>query len=328
MTFSSCRTPYDPDIEADQEILVVDAFLTNHSGASYVKLNLARPFDLDGELPSVHEAVVYLTDKTHNEIYFQETSAGYYEPVDNLFAGEINASYELTVITPDGCIYSSEPETIPEDMIPSRVYGGYDQVAHLAKDAFGKTIMITEDVCAMYFDYMGDTEAPRFRYNSSQFVEYFISSGSNTFCCWMTETDNNLRLTYQKYASSSLNIYKQEVSTSPPNLNLIVNNIEIAPGSSEWTSSGSPIQVYEYKRIIEIKQYRLNDDSFEYYKQVKAQSEAEGKLFDPVISQIKGNISCINVPSKLVFGFFEASNLITMSYDISRYDVGYPISIS
>jgi hypothetical protein len=328
MAFFSCRTPYDPDIEADKEILVVDAFVTNHAHASYVKLNLARPFDLDGVPPTVHKATVYLTDKNQNKIYFQETSMGYYEPADTTFAGEINESYELTVETPDGCIYRSNPETIPEDMMPSKVYGGYDQEAHLAKDAMGKTIRVTEDVCAMYFDYTGDAEVPHFRYTSSQLVEYFITRINILFCCWMTDTDNSLRLTYQKYASSSSDIYKQEVSTSPPNINLIVASMTYADGSSEWIASGPLIQVYEYKRIAEIKQYRLNEDSYEYYKQVKAQSEAEGKLFDPINSQIKGNISCINFPSKTVLGFFEASNLMTMSFDINRYDVGYAVTIS
>ena len=176
ITFSSCRVPYEPDIEADQEILVVDAFLTNHQGASYVRLSMAIPYDLAGTCPGVQNATVYLTDENHNLISFSETSAGYYEPVDTAFAGEINVTYKLTVKMPDGDIYVSEPETIPEDLEPDSAYGGYDQVEYLTKDEFGKLVKVTEDVCAMYFDYMGETVTPRFRYNTSQLIEWRLRS--------------------------------------------------------------------------------------------------------------------------------------------------------
>jgi len=325
ITFSSCRVPYEPDIEADQEILVVDAFLTNHTGASYVKLSMATPFDLDMNYPSVQSATVYLTDGNHNLISFSETSAGYYEP-NIAFAGEINVTYKLYVKLPDGNIYVSEPETIPEGMEPDSVYGGYDQVEYLTEDDFGKTVMVTEDVCAMYFNYIGDIAAPHFRYNSSQLIEYVIPSMMGGFYCWKTETDNKLRFTNEKYTSSSGNIFKQEVSSSPPTTQMMVHDITAGPYG--WVLSDSMIMVREYRRIVELDQYRLNDDSYEYYKSLTAQSEAEGKLFDPVISQIKGNISCVNDASKIVLGFFEASNLMTMSYVIRRHGVGSDVVIT
>jgi hypothetical protein len=312
ITFSSCRVPYEPDIEADPEILVVDAFLTNHTGASYVKLSMALPYDLAGTCPSVQNATVYLTDENHNRISFSETSAGYYEPY-TAFAGEINVTYKLTVKMPDGDIYVSDPETIPEYLEPDSTYGGYDQVEYLTKDDFGKTVKVTEDVCAIYFDYRGETIAPLFRYNSSQLVEWLVD---HSFC-WKTYTDNSLRITNEKYASSSINIYKQEVSTSPASQQRLTFVID-----------GVVFTYFEFRRIVEINQYRLNDDSYAYYKNVKAQSEAEGKLFDPVISQVKGNISCVSVSSKTVLGYFEASNLMTMSYVIRRHGVGSKITIT
>jgi hypothetical protein len=327
LTFSSCRIPYEPDIDTDQEILVVDAFLTNHTGASYVKLSMAIPYDLDRNYPGVQNATVYLTDGNHNLISFSETSVGYYEPVDTLFAGEINITYKLTVKMPDGEIYFSEPETIPEDIKPDSAYGGYDQVEYLTVDEFGKTVRVIEDVCALYFDYMGEALAPRFRYNSSQLIQFVVSGLSGDFYCWRTLTDNNLRFTDEKYTSSSINIHKQEVSTSPPLPFILAYDIVRTP-SGEWVHGDSMLIVYEDKRIVEVNQYRLNEDSYAYYKNVKTQSDAEGKLFDPVISQLKGNMSCVNVSSKTVLGFFEASNLKTMSYIISRTGVGSKVTIT
>jgi hypothetical protein len=316
ITISSCRVPYDPDIEGDQEILVVDAFLTNHTGASYVKLSTAIPYDSAKYCPRVQNATVSLIDENHNSIPFSETSAGYYEP-GATFAGQINLAYKLNVIMPNGDIYVSQMETIPEEMEPVSVYGGYDQVEYLSEDAYGKTVKITEDVSVLYFDYIGETAAPHFRYNSTQLIEYGIPTERGSYYCWRTVTDNSLRFTNEKYTSSSVNVYKQEVSLSPASGRMLVDAIY----------ADSMIVVNEHKRIVIVNQYRLNDDSYAYYKKIKAQSDAEGKLFDPVISQISGNISCVNA-SKPVVGFFEASNLKTMSYAMSRNGLGSFITIT
>ena len=205
ITFSSCRVPYEPDIEADQEILVVDALLTNRTGASYVKLSMAMPYDVTGTSPGLEHGTVYLTDEANSRISFSETSAGFYEPVDTVFAGEVNASYVLTVVMPDGCVYVSEPESIPEAMKPDSVYGGFDQVEYLTEDDFGKTVIGTEGVIAIYLDYIGETVTPRFRYTSSQLVEWHAKDSYY----WRTYTDNSLRFTNEKYTPSSVNIYKQ-----------------------------------------------------------------------------------------------------------------------
>jgi hypothetical protein len=324
LTFSSCRVPYEPDIEADEEILVVDALITNHIGTSYVRLSMAIPYAVSGNCPSVENATVYLTDGKHNLIAFSETSPGYYEP-DNAFAGEINVTYKLTVKMPDGDVYVSEPEIIPEDLEPDSAYGGYDQVEYITKDEFGKTVKVTEDVCAIYLDYAGDSVTPRFRYNNSQLIEWRLEIAF----LWKTETDNSLRFTNEKYTSSTINIYKQEVSMSPPSTQMLVFAlIPCLDNPDSVCISDSLITHWEYKRIVEVNQYRLNDDSYEYYKKVKAQSEAEGKLFDPVISPFKGNLSCVNESSKSVLGLFEASNLITMSYVIDRHGVGSEVTIT
>ncbi len=312
VTLSSCRMPYEPDIEADQEILVVDALLANRIGASYVKLSTTMPYDATENSPGIEHATVYLTDEAYNRISFAETSAGYYEPVDTFFAGEVNTSYELTVITPDGNIYVSEPETIPEDTEPDSIYAAFDQVEYLTEDYYGKTIKVTEKVCALYYDYLGDSVAPHFRYNANQVVIW--AAGQVYY--WRIYPDNNLRISNEKFTSSTGNIFKQEVNTTPAR-----KQIAILPFENTTAA------VIEYLRFVKLNQYRLNDDSYEYYKSVEAQSDAEGKLFDPILSRVKGNISCVNVPNQTVLGFFEASNLMTKTIVVRVQWLGYEITL-
>jgi hypothetical protein len=41
---------------------------------------------------------------------------------------------------------------------------------------------------------------------------------------------------------------------------------------------------------------------------------AQGRIFDPIATQFKGNITCINNPQKLALGIFEASPVKTSVY--------------
>jgi hypothetical protein len=87
------------------------------------------------------------------------------------------------------------------------------------------------------------------------------------------------------------------------------------------------INTYEYRRIVRINQFRLNADSYEWYKGVESQATAEGKIFDPLTSQLYGNITCKSEPGKLVLGFFEVSSVLTSSWSVSRNYPYYPITI-
>lgn len=321
----SCRTPYNPDIDSEQKILVVDAFISNQPQTSYVKLTLALPHDSSGNYPVVQNANVFIKDKNSNTIVFEEVNPGFYEPVDHDFAGAIENSYVLTVSTEDGYTYESRPQIIMSDMEPAKVYGGYTKIEYLKKDAFGKTVKVSEKVCATYFDYLSIEKTPRFRYHSKQLVEYFNPLGFNlNFYCWRTEKDNSLRFTDEDYSSSSINIYKQEVCYSPALQGLYARGITYNPEpdpEKPFVYSEEMKFFYEHKRIIEIKQYRLNEQSYNYYKAVNKQSDADGKIFDPIISQLRGNITCISDPSKPVFGFFEASNLSIKSFEFHRNSI-------
>jgi hypothetical protein len=42
--------------------------------------------------------------------------------------------------------------------------------------------------------------------------------------------------------------------------------------------------------------------------------QSEGKLFDPVATQLNGNIKCITDPKKKAIGFFEASSVSYSAY--------------
>jgi hypothetical protein len=69
-------------------------------------------------------------------------------------------------------------------------------------------------------------------------------------------------------------------------------------------------------RILYLQQYTLNNETYEYNKDMNLQLQSEGKLFDPIAANLNGNIKCITDPYIKAFGFFEASSVNRTAYKI------------
>jgi hypothetical protein len=68
--------------------------------------------------------------------------------------------------------------------------------------------------------------------------------------------------------------------------------------------------------ILTLNSYLLNDHSYAFYKNLKDQQSADNALFDPITTQITGNIRCMSDPEKTVIGLFEVSMHETGAYMI------------
>jgi hypothetical protein len=73
--------------------------------------------------------------------------------------------------------------------------------------------------------------------------------------------------------------------------------------------------------ILILDQYGITRNSYDFHEQINRQFSAEGSLFDPVLTQVKGNMQCINDPSKIALGFFDLN-----SYKQYRYFVNTGIN--
>jgi hypothetical protein len=334
-TLLSCTEPYSADIDAGQEVLVINGFLCNQAGKNYVILTTASPYDSIGAPKYVRNAQVYVTD-INNRVYpFREISRGCFEPVDPAFAGVAKKSYTLTVKTSDGNLYTSKPEILMPALLPQKVSGGYSKRESLVKNYYSGVTKTVDDVCELYYDYKSDDgNLPRFRFTSFQLIEYTIykelippvdGKTGIMFYCWITFDDKELRFTNEKYKSNSTEINKQLVAVTTADRKIEVHDVDMR--TLDLNTQVMMI-TWEYKRIIKINQYRLNPDAYSYYKGIERQSDAEGKMFDPMTSQLYGNMQCTTNPDKLVLGFFEVSSVTTSSWAVFRNGPGTQIVIT
>jgi hypothetical protein len=77
--------------------------------------------------------------------------------------------------------------------------------------------------------------------------------------------------------------------------------------SSKWQDDTTgPVRPSGW--IVTTVAYSITENAFEYYNSVVKQLNAEERIFDPVPSQIKGNMHCLSDTTQIVLGLFEVAS--------------------
>jgi hypothetical protein len=130
----------------------------------------------------------------------------------------------------------------------------------------------------------------------------------------------DLNITDEKYQTSSNDIQNHVVCFLPTELTYFttytdtIKNLTSKPPTI--TLKDSMLYASIVTRVIKVTQYRINNETYQFYKNVNTLLSASGKIFDPIAFQLQGNITCKTNPQKLALGFFEASSVRNNIYSI------------
>jgi hypothetical protein len=100
LTFTSCETVVDLDLEQSAPRLAVEAILTDQAHTSFVQLAMSAPYAKNVEPQAVTGAQVTVTDNAGNSIVFVHTSQGRYQPAAD-FKGVVGRTYQLIIRVKD-----------------------------------------------------------------------------------------------------------------------------------------------------------------------------------------------------------------------------------
>ncbi|MGD0756544.1 MAG: DUF4249 domain-containing protein [Bacteroidales bacterium] len=329
---TSCSKVYDPHINTTQNVLVVDGMVTNKTDAYHVFLTYAVPFNSSEKGTPVSGANIYVTDNLASSYKFNERTTGDYVSDSLQFTGQAGHTYQLHVATPDGAEYESDPQKMFPEVSPDKVYAEFDNeevlsgVTGLKVNTHGADILI---------DITNQSDTfPRFRLTSNLVMQYYyyetLPIDIHTkyifqFYCWQTINANtNINLTGGEYFLNSASIKKHPVCFLDDNFYVwaIIYDCLINMADTTGSALANGYQFYEiHHRILYLSTYTLNTETYLYYKNLDEQMQSEGKLFDPVASQLTGNIKCITNPEKKAIGFFEASSVSSSEYVVDFRDL-------
>jgi uncharacterized protein DUF4249 len=283
----SCKDSYDLPVNVPSKgYLVVDG--TINSGQGSTTINLSRTVRLTDtfNINYVVNATVIVEGQDNSKFVLAHRGRGQY--VNDQLALNRNQKYRLH-INADGKEYLSDYLAVQQSPRIDSVNWVQDASGvHIFVDAKGNA-----NTSGYYrWDYEENWEfnaayAPNLRYDvrpKAVFIFPSTSADMSKFTC------------YQSASSSTIEI----LSTAKLSRDTTHYRVATVPRTS-WKIS----VLYS----INVRQYSISRDGFEYLSKMKKNTEQTGSIFDSQPSELKGNLTCVSDANEPVIGFLEVSEM-------------------
>lgn len=281
LLLTTCVEPYPlPKLEANSQILIVDAFL--NATANEVSVRLSRSVNLNDEVGSTPQqaATVVVEQEGGGSITLFEQQPGlYYAPI----ASDLTKRYRLRVEA-NGERYLSSFETVySTPTIDSLTWTPKEDGISVNVNAHDPT---------------GQSKYYFWTYEETW--EYRAAFQSN----FKFENGNYI------YRLPEEDIYKCYMDRSSNEIMIGTTNRLAEDIISQFSVVTLPLrsEKLNYNYSIHVKQITISQSAYDFWQQLKRNTESLGTLFDPQPSQITGNMSAEN-GSGQVIGYFYASTL-------------------
>lgn len=308
---AACEDIYHPELMDAPNLPVIEARLTNNPAFNYIKLNKTTHFLGNFLAKDIPNAKVEILQEDGTILPAKYSLTGNYNfpyPI------ETGKNYKIRV-TLDRETYESSWETLPPVPDIEQFHVERDTLINYFPNLYGiPTKHYTPGFSASVDIATSDSlKNNLFRYHS--ILQYINPSRSpravDTFL-WTSfshnASDNFIRPA--KYSTNTI-FEKHKLMF---HLKDYISYID--------TTIFEKARLYAYGTgwIFEIDQYGLTENAITFYQKVQDQLNAEGKLFDPVYSQIKGNITCTSNPDKIMLGIFDLCSVKRHQYFVTNID--------
>jgi hypothetical protein len=277
---STCKKPYNPPVvRSDNHYLVVEGVI--NSGSDSTVINLSRTVKLTENVSTqaVSNFSVVVEDEQGNSFTLQAEGNGKYDigPM-NLGASK---KYRLHLKDPAGKEYAS-------DYVEVRQNPSIDSIGFFPKDNNLQLYVNTHNTANATRYYRWDyTETWKFhtRYQSGYIVDPTTKAIRNrraeedVYYCFTGDNSSNIIL------GSSEKLVQDVIAQAP---------VTAIPSNSEKLG---------IRYTILLKQYALTKDGYQFWENLRKNTEQLGSIFDAQPTQLQGNIHNINDPAEPVIGY-------------------------
>lgn len=287
---SACVEPYEPDdLRTPQSHLVVAGFI-NLEGITSITLSRTQALKDATPAPVVRQAQVFIQDQAGTRYPLTERQPGTYtsEPL----ALAVSSQYQLRFRTPDGREYAS-------DLVTGKRTPPIDNITWASEPRGVQLYVSSHDATnqARYYRWRYE-ETWQFRSAFQSLLAYENSRISprtnNIYECWGTENSASILL-------SNTTRLKEDVVSNFPLL--------LLPANAEKL---------RIKYSILVKQYAQSPEEYAYWELLRKNTETLGGLYDPLPSQLTGNVRCLTNTDEQVIGYVGATTMTTRRLFISR----------
>jgi hypothetical protein len=300
----SCREIYNHDAGHLENVIIVEGLITDRQEPYVIKLTT---YQLNGNdifyqtsVPTgLSGAMVYVKDNNGEIFFFSESEPGHYYSQDS-FKGVCGNAYTLEIVTPDGHSYTSDTQLLPFPVNIDSIYARPEIKETLIRNAQGGYFLKTSEGAEVLLDISYQDENYKyFRLVPEGLILYtFPMSNIQNYRWKKINMLDHVNVSSYKFETSSTVTRNHRVTFFPD------RKFEYNLNSEEFM----------HRKILLLKIYGLNQDSWDFYTAVHRQINSEGKLFDPVAVRLPSNIRCTSDSSRIALGLFEASSGISKTY--------------
>ena len=335
---NACTKPFNDGIINHSTIkaLVVEGMITDAPGPYLIKLSRTLSYNSDTDAREIG-AKVNVTDELGNNYPFKEKHWGQYYSDSASFRGQIGRNYTLFIYRKNGAIYKSSVCPLNNKVSIDSIYSSYGSI-QVTKQPDDNGNYQIKNGWQIYTD-INFMQAKNIRLD----VMGIDSFRSTTY---YYSRDPILPLTYESeiisdssYFSNMINFYPTIKSNTHYNTDGTLKNINVAyviasirdtnkysMGKRTGNSfADTTYDIYCPTSIIQINAYSISDITFNYYYNLnKLLNSSSTSLFEPIPTQLKGNMICITDSSTLVFGLFEANSFSTKRFPLMGKSITNP----
>lgn len=317
---TGCVEPYVETLKTTTKIIIVEGLLSNETSLSPLLIKESVPSPTGGSninLISGLKVSVIVNGTT--TINLSEKEEGKYF-FDESFQGIIGNTYQLRFITPDGNNFESKSEKL-EDVTPiEKVYNTLDLKAFT--DAKG----VNSPGYNIYVDTKDQAGI------KNQYLWQWTLFEKQSTCKTCTGGYYyRTPLPYGACVNDALlqrynNIFDYvceggcwEIFRSTQ---LIANSDELFDGKTLTAQLVGNIPLFQYTgALLEIKQYGISKEAYNFIKLSQKQGIETGGLADTPPAALTGNISCTNNSAINTSGFFIVGGVNKVRYWLDKKDI-------
>ena len=280
---TACKKPYNPPVvSTDNSYLVVEGVINSGSDSTIVKLNRTVKLSASTSVNPVVNATVSVEGDDNSSRPLASAGKGIY-----FFAGlnlDVSRKYRLKIKTADNKEYAS-------DLVPVINSPVIDSVTYKVKsDGIDVNINTHSPNNIRYY---------RWEYNEtwiheSDFESTYKSNGDTVLTRDMV--NDNIYVCWKNNASSTITL-----GSSAKLAQDIISDLPV-------TFISRHDDRLRHRYSILVRQYALSKDAYEFWQNLKKNTEQLGSIFDAQPSQLKGNIHSLTNKNEPVIGYISAGN--------------------
>ena len=302
-------------------ILVIDGLISNENPPYTVNLYTCSPLNTLEKFP-FEGCMVILCENTDNTEILSEIDPGTYRSDNNGIKATIGNAYSISISTPDGKEYKTEPQIIKQPVEIDTLFAElkYKEIFGYPFGLPGYQFYTSSKIAQDPNSYILWNMIETYQYHAD-FELYAVFNGDSMLFVNLNELPEyeNLYRCWKTQNSGSFITGKLANLTSPIITNQPLHFV------------GTDSRKLQERYSLLLNQYTINKEAYYFWESVEDQISQENFLVSNQPYNIIGNLKNINNPEEITYGYFTVASIdqkriyVNRPYTAFYYQICTPV---